>query len=115
MLIIGDWIRHLLRGVEMCQLCDEMMKLNRSDKNAMLAALDHNVMIRYVSTSNCSQGVIVVEGILGRSITDTINFVWVWFTMQRVFNKIIIAEMNDHVITFDKDMPMVNSVLRGES
>jgi len=99
----------------MCQLCDEMMKLNRSDKNAMLAALDHNVMIRYVSTSNCSQGVIVVEGILGRSITDTINFVWVWFTMQRVFNKIIIAEMNDHVITFDKDMPMVNSVLRGES
>jgi hypothetical protein len=86
---------------------DEMLKIDRTDKDAVLAFLGREVTPVYMRGEKQRQGVIVVESIMGRHPTGTITFVWEWFMVQQVFNKIIIVEMNDHTVTFDKNIPRV--------
>ena len=85
----------------------EMTYKNRYDEKVIVSILEQEVTVRHKSTFSTNQGVIIVDARIGHSVDETIQFVWSWFMVQRVFNKIIIAEMNDHVITFDKNNPMV--------
>jgi hypothetical protein len=79
----------------------EMAVVDCEDRNEMLAILG-----RYVSVIHATRHTIFAEGRLGSSITDTVTNVWVWFFSQGVFSKIVLIEMNDHYITFDKEQIM---------
>lgn len=78
-----------------------MATMDLKDRNKMLAILGSIVSVRYDTRHT-----IFAEGIMGRSITDTVNYVGIWFFAQQVFSKLILAEMNDHYITFDKEKLM---------
>jgi hypothetical protein len=78
-----------------------MATLDTKDRNKMLAVLG-----AHVSVLHATRHTIFAEGRMGSSITDTVTIVWIWFFAQQVFSKIVLIEMNDHYITFDKEKLM---------
>jgi hypothetical protein len=79
-----------------------MASMDLKDRNKMLTVLAD----QHVSILHNTRHTIFAEGIMGSSITDTVTNVWVWFFAQQVFSKVVLIEMNDHYITFDKERLM---------
>ena len=87
---------------------DEMMRIDRNNKVLVLSIIGREFSIKHKAA-----GVLIVESVMGRDIVATVPFAWEWFLYQNVFNKLVIAGMNDHVITFDKDTPRVKRESKG--
>ncbi|HPE06106.1 MAG TPA: hypothetical protein PLW50_00095 [Smithellaceae bacterium] len=80
----------------------EISRKDLHDKDDMLMLL-----ARHASIKNTYAGVVVAEAIMGRSVADTVAAVWEWFFLQSAFTKLILFELNDHMIVFDKTIPAV--------
>lgn len=78
---------------------DEMVN-NGGTRNidTVLSIIKRKVSVKY---EMCN--VIVVEGIMGMCVDDTVTYCFRWFMCQEVYNKMVVSEMNDHTVTFDKN------------